>query len=374
LYFAFATYFGAAIAKMVTLDSVITPEPRLYTVLLGESADTRKSTALRVADEFFRHLGAPWTVPVLFGAGSAEGLAAELTESPDLVLHYDEFKSFVDKARAEHSVALPMVSTLFERGEYDNRIKEKKISVRGARLSLLAACTTDTYATLFDHQFHAIGFLNRLWLVADRSTASVALPAPLPLGAVEAFRQTVCTRLAALDRAYTRNGLLPVPYRLSPEARTRFTDWYQARTGTVFEKRLDTYGHRLMVLLTAMTADRLEVDAEIVTAVVALLGYQLDTRRACDPVDAETSVARMEEGIRRALARGPLPERDLKRAVHVERVGLWVFETAVTNLQRADELLVDSKSTLSGQRQKVYRLRTVPTTVTTSNGTPNPTS
>jgi hypothetical protein len=191
---------------------------------------------------------------------------------------------------------------------------------------------------------------------------------------VEAFRQTVQGRLAELARAYTRHGLRPVPYRLTPEARTLFTDWYQARTGTVFEKRLDTYGHRLMVLLTAMTADRTEVDLEIATAVVALLGYQLDTRRACDPVDAENSVARMEEGIRRALARTPRPERDLKRAVHVGRVGLWVFETAIGNLVRADEVEIDVRTTSSGQRQKVYRLSPVTTSVTTPLGTPNPRS
>jgi acetyl esterase/lipase len=71
-YFGCLTYLGALIAGKVTLDSELRPEPRLYTVLLGESADTRKSTALRKVDEFFRALGAGYTPPVLFGVGSAE--------------------------------------------------------------------------------------------------------------------------------------------------------------------------------------------------------------------------------------------------------------------------------------------------------------
>jgi hypothetical protein len=161
-YFVFLTYFGALIAKKVTLETELRPEPRLYTVVIGESADTRKSTALRTVDTFFHSLGPPWEPSVLFGVGSAEGLAAEVKERPELILHYDEFKSFVDKAKNEHSVALPMVTTLFERGEYDNRTKSERVSVRGASLSLVAACTADAYATMFDQRFFAIGLLNRL--------------------------------------------------------------------------------------------------------------------------------------------------------------------------------------------------------------------
>src|SRR5262249_62189769 len=55
-YFAFLTYFGALISKKVTLDSELTFQPRLYTVLLSESASTRKSTALTKTHEFFRSL------------------------------------------------------------------------------------------------------------------------------------------------------------------------------------------------------------------------------------------------------------------------------------------------------------------------------
>src|SRR4029434_6783416 len=94
-YFVFLTYFGALIAKKVTLETELRPEPRLYTVVIGESADTRKSTALRAVDIFFQSLGSPWAPAVLFGVGSAEGLAAELKDHSELILHYDEFKSFV---------------------------------------------------------------------------------------------------------------------------------------------------------------------------------------------------------------------------------------------------------------------------------------
>ena len=82
----------------------------------GESADTRKSAALDRTACFFASLGDAYRPAELFGVGRAEGLAAELKESPSLILMQDELKAFVDKAKRAGSIALPMVSTLFKRG------------------------------------------------------------------------------------------------------------------------------------------------------------------------------------------------------------------------------------------------------------------
>jgi hypothetical protein len=341
LYFSFLTYLGAILARKITLDSELRPQPRLYTVLLGESADTRKSTALRKTDEFFGTLGTKqWTIPVLFGVGSAEGIAAELNQRHDLILHFDEFKSFVEKARNQHSVALPMVATLFERSDYDNRTKTERLSVRNGAVSLLAACTADTYSTMFDQQFLAIGFLNRLWIVKDRATKRIAVPRMIPAPELDELRAQVVAQLEAIDRAWVANGQKPVPYRLTPGALAIFQTWYEARVGSIFERRLDTYGHRLMLLLAATTGKDV-IDEPIVEAVVALLRYQLEVRRETDPIDAENTIAGVEEKIRRVLARGALKDRELKRAVHYNRVGLWMYNTALENLKRAREVAHD---------------------------------
>jgi hypothetical protein len=267
----------------------------------------------------------------------------------------------VDKARNEHSIALPMVSTLFERGDYDNRTKESKVSVRDARLSVLGACTSDTYASLFDHQFHAIGFLNRLWLVVDRSSARIAVPAPIPLTDLEALRQAVLERLAVLDADYTAAGLQAVRYRLTPDALGCFRAWYEARDGSIFERRLDTYGHRLMLLLAATTGHR-EINADVAGRVVALLRYQLEVRWEVDPVDAETLIAAVEEKVRRALARGALKGRDLKRKIHADRVGIWAWETALANLKRTGEVAHDRGSDVFWRPDPVAGVTTTVTT------------
>ncbi len=345
LYMAFLTYLGAGIARKVTLASELRPEPRLYTVVVGESADTRKSTALRITDGFFRVLNPDWIAGVLYGVGSAEGIAAELKESPTLILHFDELKSFVDKAKAEHSVALPMVSTLFERGDYDNRVKAERVSVRGASLSLIAACTSDTYATMFDSRFFAIGFLNRLFIVVDRTTNRIALPRVVPEPEVEALRGRVRGLLREIDKAYATNGLRPVALSVEPGAMAMFERWYKSREGSIFERRLDTYAHRLMVLLAASSGKE-QVDVEVMEAVLALIRYQLDARREADPVDAENTIARLEEKIRRVLVKGAASGRDLKRKCNYNRVGIWAWQTAISNLLRVGEVLHAKKDDL----------------------------
>jgi hypothetical protein len=162
---------------------------------------------------------------------------------------------------------------------------------------------------------------------------------------VDALRDAVKARLAAIDTAYQRNGRQPIAYRLTPTALDRFRAWYEAREGSIFERRLDTYAHRLMVLLAATTGKTI-VDEETAEAVIALLRYQLDIRRECDPVDAENNIAMMEEKIRRALARGAVKGRELKRRVNYQRFGLWVWNTAVTNLITAGEVERDPKADL----------------------------
>jgi hypothetical protein len=76
LYLSFLTYLGTLIAKKVTLASELEVEPRLYVVVVGESADTRKSTALHKADVFSRSVSPGF--PVIKGVGSAEGAARAL--------------------------------------------------------------------------------------------------------------------------------------------------------------------------------------------------------------------------------------------------------------------------------------------------------
>ena len=86
------TFVGAASAATLALRAKIECEPR-HTLLLGESADVKRSTALRRTAQFFESAEAILQpAPSLnWGVESAEGLARKLNESPaGVVLARDE--------------------------------------------------------------------------------------------------------------------------------------------------------------------------------------------------------------------------------------------------------------------------------------------
>ena len=151
-----------------------------------------------------------------------------------------------------------------------------------------------------------------------------------PHAEVKALQKKLGSLLANLP---TESVRLPI----SEEARAVFDEWYFCLDPGPFSKRLDTYGLRLMIIL-AINEREMSVTEDIARAVVKLLQWQLEVRRECDPVDAENNIAKMEEMIRRALARGPMEIRDLQRKVNYHRYGLFAWKSAIDNLCRCREV------------------------------------
>ncbi len=122
--FGFLTCLGSLLADRITLESEISPQPRLYTVHLGESADDRKSESIKKTVGFFEAALAQGEFRVCHGVGSAEGLAKRLGETEEgsskLLLVYDELKSFVGKAMIE-GATLFRPSTRFLRATNSTR-------------------------------------------------------------------------------------------------------------------------------------------------------------------------------------------------------------------------------------------------------------
>ena len=148
-YFAFLTILGSLLSQRLTLASEIAPQPRLYCLLLGESADERKSSAIGKTIDFFKESVSD--LNLCFGIGSAEGLQARLNDclTRILLLVFDELKSFVSKCKIEASVLLPMVNTLFESNRYESRTKTTDIVLDDVYLSLLGASTLQTYQNMW---------------------------------------------------------------------------------------------------------------------------------------------------------------------------------------------------------------------------------
>jgi hypothetical protein len=324
-FMSFLTCLGSVVADKLTLASEIAPQPRLYVLLLGESADDRKSTAITKTVDFFK-----WSIegfPVCWGVGSAEGLQKRLEAGNRLLLCFDEFRQFVSKCKIEASVLLPCVNTLFESNRYESRTKNSEIELENAYLSLLAASTIQTYENTWSAQFTDIGFNNRLCLVPGGAQRRFSIPEKAPEGERARLRYRL---RQIIDHVNVHRELT-----FTPDARAIFDNWYMALERSIHSKRLDTYALRLMALL-AVNDLKPEVDVETVNQVIALCDHQYHVRQLHDPVDADNEVAKLEEKIRRVLkATGGLGERELKRRLHVSQKGLWFYSMAKKNLQAA---------------------------------------
>jgi len=358
LYTSWHTCFGLAISPYVRLDLHVSSRPRLYTILLGNSALPRKSTAINVALRFWDglppgHLPASDGTLARLGRGFfsrlqrmeryGKGEDAQPDERPTLVA-YDELRSFVEKSKLKGSLLLPMITSLFEGEEYDGTTAKRKISLRNCKIGLLGASTLDTYEHMWTPDFTDIGLPNRLFILKGTRTKSVALPIAPPEEAQIQLKSRVW-ELVTKIKAWSaqRGGKLS----FSPDAKRLWEDYYpEIEKGGIHSKRLDSYAFRWMILLS-LSQDEFEVSGRTVEEAIRLIEYELAVRRLYDPIDYESSVAKMEEKIRRVTDGRPgasWPYRVLQQRTHSYRVDDWVLTTALTNLEKAEEMKREGKN------------------------------
>lgn len=331
--FFFLSYLacmGSILSGRITLDSEIAPQPRLYLLLLGESADDRKSTAMKKTVDFFQSTFGN-QFHAMFGVGSAEGLQKRIKATPRVIFVLDEFKQFVSKSCIDSSVLLPCVTTLFESNRYENATAKNHVIIEDGHLSILAASTLETFKRAYDSSFTDIGFTNRIFLVPGRSSIRVPIPPKLP----DKAWQDLSAELYQSVQQIVQNAPITLP--LTADALALYNSWYINMPRSVHTKRLDVYALRFMILF-AVNDGKLQIDVETVRKVIQLMNWQLEVRKQLDPIDADNQAARMEESIRRALRKGEMTERNLKIRVNAERAGLWIFKMSLQNLMDADDV------------------------------------
>ena len=354
LYMGYLTLLGAAVSKSTTFDDGQQTEPRLYTLLLGESNATRKSTALRLCVNFFNKLDEFKTQAAFcHGVGSGEGLAKFLMQNRNTILILDEFKALVDKGKIESSSLLPHISTLFENHEVENITKTQTTIIRGANLSLLGASTTGTYETIFSQDFMNMGFPNRVWLCVDSSDGSIPFTKQVdPMVYAKLQRDT--NRVIEI---YNKCHSLSFASKAADAA---WSEWYHQRPKTDSGRRLEGYGLRLMVVLTVSKQEK-SISLETAQEVIKLLEHQHQIRELYDPINSDQVIGRLEEKIRRVLrSASPLSMGDLKHRCHAERQGVGNFLRALDNLVDVGEVGFDTIQNQSPNKSqmklKIYRL------------------
>jgi hypothetical protein len=338
---SYLTCLGTVVSPRLTLKSLIKTQPRLFTVLVGESATDRKSTTLKIVAEHFRSV-LKEDFNDCWGIGSAEGLKKVLrkkgssgTESIGALLTFDELKAFVSKCNIDSSVLLPIVNTLFESNMYETHTKKQDIYISDAYLSMLAATTINTYERIYNPAFLDIGFPNRIFLVPGTAKRRHSVPKEIPENDIAKMEENLKKVLKHVDK----NEKLEI----TNDAKKFYHNWYMNIKSSIHAKRLDTYSLRFMLLL-AVNNLKSEIDLEVVKQAIALCDWQFEVRKMHDPIDAETKSATLEESIRRNLKKAPLKDYELKQKIGANRTGLWFYEAAKKNLQKAGEIKFDKKS------------------------------
>jgi hypothetical protein len=235
----------------------------------------------------------------------------------------------VSKCNIESSVLLPIVNTLFESNLYESHTKKQDIDIDNAYLSMLAATTIATYERIFNSAFLDIGFTNRVFLIPGTAKRQHSIPSTISQSDNEKMEENLLQVLR-----HVGDGM---ELDIAPDARDTYHDWYMNLEPSVHAKRLDTYSLRLMMLL-AINNLKSEIDLETVVQAIALCDWQLDIRKTHDPIDADNKSAKMEEAIRRTLRRGPCKDYELKQKTNANRHGLWIYDMAVKNLRKANEI------------------------------------
>lgn len=337
---SFYAILGNVVSDRLSVKTELKPQTRGFFLLLGETSEPRKSTSMNKTIELFNDLIIREDFNICWGVGSAEGLQKRLSETKEphrLILCFDEFKTFVSKAKIESSILLPCVNTLFESNHYHNTTKKSSIALENVYLSILGASTVATYEKIWDSSFTDIGFNNRLFLVPGKGERKFPIPEKIPDQLKDRLKGKIRNILAIVGRGLELD--------LTQNARHMYEEWYLNLERSVHANRLDSYALRFMPLI-AVNEGKTVIDTDIVAKTITLMNWQLKVRRMHDPVDADNTLARLEEKIRRILGNGPRTERDLKRYTHCKSDGIWYFRTAITNLEKEREIQYDKRTRL----------------------------
>jgi hypothetical protein len=299
--------------------------PNFYCLLIGKTANARKTTAyqfaLNLCDDVGR-LEPPLKIKRLNGLASIEGLAEAMQNNPSptgaavpnrILCIEDEFRSLVTKA-GQHSVAnlIPRLTELFNcPTTFEVNTRTSPIVINGPFLALLAASTKAWFEESMTKRDVSGGFFNR-WLVFE-GDATRLLATPPPVDG-KAWADVVVDVAEAVSNGQGE-------YTFAPDARELYANFYvAARRDYDSEATARTDLHaRKLGLLYAVLADRrdglirladIESGVEIAKYCAQIAG------RLAESID----LSQQQKLERRAIERisdgsGPT-KRDLYRALH----------------------------------------------------------
>jgi hypothetical protein len=311
-YASFIAAVGCLVGRKAWINNPHPIYPNFYSLLIGETAQARKTTAyqfaLRLLDDGAGVLLR--NVQKLHGLASVEGLATKM-QAGDVLCVEDEFRSLVTKG-GQKAVAniIPKVTELFNCPPFfEVNTKNNPIRVENPFLGILSASTPAWFEKSLSKSDVSGGFLNRWLLFHGQGGKLLAFPPALD---ERQWGELVVDICVAVDGA---TGL----HTFSPPAKATYERFYtEIRTHAISEAttRMDLHAKKL-ALLYAILAGRREVSIEDVTQACAVAKYCAEVVEPLAERLEVTPQMKTEERFLDLVTPGPITAREAYRKLHV---------------------------------------------------------
>ena len=341
LYFGFLTCLGSVISDKVVLHEMIDIQPRFYTLFIGKSGISKKSTTIKRILEVFENDSLQDEFYATRGFGSGEAILKLLSQKNKLLWRIDELLGLVKKNQQSGSTLLNRLSTLFDNNDDDNNVVDEKKSyvIRDGFLSMLGACTPETYEEIMNSSHDNIGFDKRLFIVTSNNESLYKL-SPVDYDDLVLKYSDIVIDLYEWVKDMTPDNSIRgrKAISLSETAIDHYFEWEKEilTMDVKIQNRLNTYTLRLALLLAASTKQHI-ITSDLMDVAIKTMQWQKHVREEFRIEDCGNGVALFESKIKNQLKKGVMTEKWLKNRLehHINKHGIYFYEKALTNLERA---------------------------------------
>lgn len=358
---AVKTVVGAVCGHRITPFQTESQESRFYSIFISPGGSGKSSAAKWACDMFagtglvyeLSQAGAYTNIGCAKGSfSSAPGLIKQGFARHNRILAvYDEATTLIEKCAVPGSGIsfMDLVNQLFEinRSVPQSLTKESKdVVFKAVQFSLLGCTTEERWDNAFAKtDAESSGFFQRLNIVSNPSNERVAdFPDP---------------DLVDLAKDFVKK-ILPLEYqkavvRKTPEASAMLEKWF-ASMKKQWQRLPDDVTGRIQVMVQRnachiawlLSGDQIPspekpneiieiiCDEDVMARAIALAEYEVFVRQLHRPITAENAWAKLECLIRRYMVRHgskqPVLRGKLSRAVHANRFGIKMFQSALDNL------------------------------------------
>lgn len=329
--------------------------PNNYTVLVGNSSESKKDTAIKRAWEMA--LDPPWAreraAPPYVersGVASAESFIKGLSIQSNVIIRMSEFSELLANARRKGTAT---ILTMLMKA-WDNPPQLSNDSLTNAALalnpsvSILAGTQPDVLAgDLIDTDISS-GFANRIMFIPGTGKG----PNPWPAEVDERRLHEHWVRVRRNLQAY-KGGDEYLPIHRTPAVEALWSHFYLTPRGETAAERTMSQRHQVMVLkialIYAMTDCAKQIEQEHLERAIAFVDWMWGCVRQMMGSWATSTDNRLAKRITDVLTRtGPIKRRDLQRKTSDPRWSPNDFARMVRSMLENQTLAIDPETGLIG--------------------------